>query len=276
MPKRLTPALMLIGALLVLPPTMLSAEPTYRSKSLSKWLELYVNADANTAAEGQAKQAIRAIGTNAIPTLMRLVVNRNPAAQQAAKNGFDILGPIATPAIPALTNLLYATNPVTRLYAAQCLSSIGAPALPALMAGLTNGSYALATDVALSIVDLGTNAKPAVPIFLKDLQHPDHFYRERAADALGNLHIEPEVVVPALTNLLTDPSPAARFIAVKSLGQFGPAALQAVPLLLPLLNSSALDSAATEALRNIAPEVLTNAPAHQSTPPPEFLDQKHP
>jgi HEAT repeat protein len=128
------------------------------------------------------------------------------------------------------------------------------------MAGLTNRSFAIGTDSALAIVNLGTNAAPAIPILLNDLQNPNHFYRERAADALGNLHIQPDVVVPALTNLLNDPTNAARFIAINSLGKFGPAARSAVPVIAPFLTNSDLDVVAKRALRQIAPEVLTNAP----------------
>jgi HEAT repeat protein len=128
------------------------------------------------------------------------------------------------------------------------------------MAGLTNRSFAIGTDSALAIVELGTNAEPAIPIFLTDLQNPNHFYRERAADALGKLHLQPALVVPALTNLLNDPTNAARLIAINSLGEFGPAARSAVTALTPYLTNSDFDVAAKMALRKIAPEVLTNSP----------------
>jgi HEAT repeat protein len=93
------------------------------------------------------------------------------------------------------------------------------------------------------------------------LRYPNHFYRERAADALGKLHIEPKKVVPALTLLLQDTSPAARYLAISGLGNFGTEARSAVPDITPFLESSdeGLRKAATDALRKIAPEVLTNA-----------------
>ena len=85
----------------------------------------------------------------------------------------------------------------------------------------------MATEAAIAIVKLGTNARPAIPIFLRDLQSPNHFVRERAADALGNLHIEPTTVVPALTNLFGDLSTAAVCLSLRSLGAFEAEALPA-------------------------------------------------
>ena len=75
-------------------------------------------------------------------------------------------------------------------------------------------------------------------------------------------------MVPALTSLLDDPSLAARHLAIQSLGQFGPAARSAVPAILSFLTNSNLDYTAKAALREIAPEVLTNLP-----PPPEASRQ---
>ena len=116
---------------------------------------------------------------------------------------------------------------------------------------------------ALAIVELGTNASPAVPIFLRHLEHPNHFYRERAADALGNLHIEPETIVPALTHLLRDDSKAARYLAIRGLGSFEFRARSAMPALTALLSDAedGVRKAATNTLRKIAPEVISNAPS---------------
>jgi HEAT repeat protein len=238
-----------------------SAEPKYQGRSLTKWLSLFREAEADTAQEKRASEAVRAIGTNAIPQLLRMLTSEDFQVQMDAKSAFTILGPVAAPAVPALAKLLAGTNELDMFMAAQALGEIGAPALPVLMETLTNRHYKVATQAYLAIPALGTNARPAIPILLRDLQHPNHFYRERAAGALGGLHIEPEIVVPALTNLLDDPSPAARWIALNALGAFGPAARSAVPVIKPFLTDSNFDVAAKIALREIAPEVLTNLPS---------------
>src|ERR1041385_3654595 len=236
------------------------AEPTYQSKSLTKWLKVFEKSEPNSAEENRARDAVRTIGTNAIPNLIKMLRSEDLELQQAGKNGFEILGQVGAPAVPELAQLLVGTNELARFWAAQALGEIGAPALPALMAGLTNHHFAVGTDAALGIVKLGTNAAPALPILLKDLQHPDRYHRERAADALGNLHIQPELVVPALANLLRDPSPAACTLALNSLAQFGSGARSAAPLIIPLLTNPDFADAAKLALREIAPEMLTNAP----------------
>src|SRR5882762_8265634 len=50
-----------------------SAEPTYQNKSLSKWLEVYTEAKPDSPEERQAREAVRAIGTNAVPYLIKMV-----------------------------------------------------------------------------------------------------------------------------------------------------------------------------------------------------------
>jgi HEAT repeat protein len=237
-----------------------SAEPKYQGRSLSKWLSAFRKAKDDSAEEKHASEAVRAIGTNAVPQLLRMLTNADLQVQLDAKNGFTILGPVAAPAVPALATIMAGTNELNVFIAAQALGEIGPPALSALMETMSNRHFKLATEAYLAIGGLGTNARPVIPILLNDLQNPNHFYRERAADALGSLHIEPETVVPALTNLLTDTSPAARWIAINSLGRFGPAARSAVPVITPFLTTPNFEETAKIALREIAPEALTNAP----------------
>ena len=239
-----------------------SAEPKHGGKSLTEWLQLYQKADEGTSEERQAGMAVRTIGTNALPYLTEWIVSEDLEKQFKAKDGFQILGAAAAPAIPSLGKMLTSTNEVVSFVAAQSLGHIGAPALPELLAGLTNRHFKVGTASALAIADLGTNALPAIPIFLRHLEHPNHFYRERAADALGNLHIEPETVVPALTKLLQDDSKAARYLAISGLENFQALARPAVPAITAILTDpdEGLREAATNALRRIAPEVIRNAP----------------
>ena len=155
--------------------TAWSAEPEYGGKSLTDWLKLYQKADEGTSDERQATAAVRSIGTNALPQLVKWVASDDLDEQFQAKNGFQILGAAAGSAAPSLGKMLTSTNEVISVMAGQCLGDIGAPALPELLAGLTNRHFRVATAAALAIVELGTNASPAVPIFLQHLKHPNHF-----------------------------------------------------------------------------------------------------
>src|SRR2546430_5386123 len=241
----------------------LSAEPKHGDKSLTEWLQIYQKAAEGTSDERQAVAAVRTIGTNALPYLTKWIASEDLDQQLKAKDGFQILGPVGESAVPSLGKMLTSTNEAISFIAGQCLGHIGAPALPELLAGLTNRHFRVGTAAALAIVDLGTNASSAVPIFLRHLEHPNHFYRERAADALGKLHIEPETVVPALIRLLEDNSKAARYFAISGLENFQARARPAVPAITVILTDpdEGLREAATNALRQIAPEVLTNKPS---------------
>ena len=246
-----------------LPSATIAAEPSYANKSLSTWLKAYQDAQSGSAAERQSQQALRSIGTNGIPYLLKMLAQDDLNTQQAAANTFEVLGPIGAPAVPQLAKMLTDTNPVIGLLAGTALGNIGPPALPSLMDALTNRHYGVGTRAALAIVKLGTNAAPALPIFLRDLKSPNHFVRERAADALGNLHIEPATVVPALTNLFDDVSPAAVCLSLQSLAAFETEARFVAPAIKSMFKdpNENVRAAATIALERIAPDLLTNSPA---------------
>ncbi len=141
----------------LLPP----GEPGYEGKKLSTWID---ELQALTRAE-QANpktpqvRAMRAIGTNAIPWLLKEIerhpngaawrrrVNQvlykqtliryrvpYPNHQNRAEVGFRALGELGEPAIPAILALV-AKYPG---YVPQTLAAIGPPAIPALQNCLTN------------------------------------------------------------------------------------------------------------------------------------------
>jgi len=254
--------LLLITAIAVLC-SVHGAEPRYKGTTLSKWLTIYQAAEEGSSTEQQAEVAVRTIGTNTLPYLTKWIASGDLDVATRAKLGFKILGPAAAPAVPTLAPMLISTNEVLALTAGPALASIGSSAVPVFLSALTNRSYKISLHVLLALPDLGTNARPAFPFLLTELKHPNHFYRERAADALGALHIEPEAVVPALTALLTDASQAARFHAVNGLAEFGPSARSAAPAILKIMQEDEnMRPAARKALSRIAPEVLTNVPAH--------------
>ena len=174
---------------------MESEELHYQHKTLARWLKLYQTAKPGSSEEAKSVAAVQAIGTNAVPELLGMLSARDVSRQQAAANGFAILGPAGAAGVPALDRLLNGTNTVVAVLAANALGHIGVPSLPVLLNELTNQNYNAATLATLAILDLGTNAAPAIPRFIDDLESPDHFVRERAADALGNLRLQPDVVV---------------------------------------------------------------------------------
>jgi tetratricopeptide (TPR) repeat protein len=136
-------------------------EPSWRGKSLSKWLLEAKNSDSGFFDHKDPKvlkcrDAVRSIGTNAIPTLLRILQAKDSKLKQAAMDlierqnlikvpiqssddrkglatiGFYFLGDLATNAVPALIELSknspspqsksIAANTLIRLYPAKSVA----------------------------------------------------------------------------------------------------------------------------------------------------------
>ena len=266
-------------------------EPYYRGKSLSQWINVYLSSYGGSPEENEAEEAVRAIGTNGIPFLIRCIGYETPPwkrqfhwmvngtighikpswiltddmkdKQMYAVMAFVILESSAEPAVPALNEILNTGGEFSSFLATKALGSIGKPALEALLAALQSDREPVAIQASSVIGELGTNGWPAVPILLNQLDDQRKAIRIRAVVALGELRHQPEIVVPALTNFFGR-WPEAHYCTLEALGQFGTNATSALPTIIATLsnqNGGARD-AATNALREIAPEMLTNAPAH--------------
>ena len=254
-------ALLGLGAVVVL--VTKPAEPSHQGKPLSFWLE-EIGYNQPETSRDEARKAIRAIGTNAIPWLiadLRLdeprwkrifkewatkqpivkVTYRTPDARGfEAAWGFHALGAAGSPAIPELVKLLD-QNPG---HVPAALSWIGVDAVPALVAALThtnrhvraNAGGALANAVSAGGIPR-TAAAAAVPIWLEQLKDSDANLRYYAAWGLGTIGQQASICVPALIQALDDPVPAVQSASAKSLQDFGPAAVDAVPALTSLFSS---------------------------------------
>jgi hypothetical protein len=149
-------AAVLVLAFLALPAYLIPRsppEPTYNGKPLHFWLDQLVRsrmsgvpAVLNADKTGEAQAAIRAIGTNAIPTLLRMVrAHDSPLKHRLilllhrqslipvpwhtdgeyhfqAAAAFQVLGHSASPAAPELMDLaLHDPDPAVRHAAADAL-----------------------------------------------------------------------------------------------------------------------------------------------------------
>src|SRR5712691_9374007 len=102
--------------------TLPSREPHYQGRSLTDWLNDYARTqfandpepwtpawtDGDRAVRARAESAVRQIGTNALPFLMKMVTSKYELKGYGpvAALGFQILGPAAKPAVPALVAML--------------------------------------------------------------------------------------------------------------------------------------------------------------------------
>jgi len=259
-------ALAAIGALLCASRTK---EPSFQGRTLGDWLADIANTEDSEPET--ARNAVRQIGTNAIPHLLGMMraedsklketfitlldkahINRIRIPNASDKHsraflGFWALGPQASSAIPELKAL--ASNPKFVSTAARALVEIGPAGVEAAVAGLadTNAIVRRQTAGALGfpgIVRFTTNATPAqmavlraqaefaIPPLIRALSDSDELTRARAATSLGLFGQNPELAVPALIKNLHETNGwRVPASAAKGLGRFGTNAASALPAL---------------------------------------------
>lgn len=277
-----------ILALAVLWQLLRDREPSYQGRTLSEWVEQAGPAYLWNDSDEQVK-AVRAIGTNAIPTILDWIsYEPSPLRKKMAELAetlpfgirpdsisfaeeradravtvFHILGPRAQAAIPELTRLAL-TAPDQRR-AVRCiiaLTHLGPEALPSALALVTNSPPHTRSYAILTLHAYGTNAAVAVPILVQYLSDKDNWIAEDAATTLGGFGSLRSVVIQSLTNAMRSLSTQARVRAVEIILQAKAPTSETVPALLPLLTDPeyTVRDATTNVLLEIAPELFTNAP----------------
>jgi len=233
-------------------------EPSYQGRTLSHWFDQVPPGSVWTDSD---KAPIRAIGTNAIPTILKwisyepsplrneiamLVGHLSPDlsrrlfihAQQRADRAvtvFSILRSQARVAIPELARLALTASDRDR--ACRCIDSlrhIGPEALPAVLTLATNGPPDASHYAIVTLPGFGTNAAVAVPFLIQCLDDKNSKIADTAEDTLGTL--DRSAVFSALTNALQSPSAQVRAHAVSCFQWMRTPASEVVPVLEPLLS----------------------------------------
>jgi len=216
------------------------SDPRYQGKRLSEWLKNYdhyrpsVN-DLWVDQMRQTDEAVRNLGTNCIPLLLRLMEAKDSrlktrmfeflgdhgfgdisftSAEQfhyRAFRGFLVLGAMATNAVPQLLSIYSrSTDEQGKALVQECFGFIG----PA--------------------------ASNAVPLLMSNIFSADEPIKMTAIRSLGQIHCNPEVVVPKLALLLEDKYPVNQMEAARALEQFGTDAHAVVPKLIELLDHTSI------------------------------------
>ncbi len=251
----------------------------------------YENDTRETPGYYQAVEAITSMGTNAVPFLLNwiqyvppkwkvrflsgtwklpmfirntafarwLVDDQKLVNAGLAVSGFRVLGPQAGSALADLTALLKsARSGETAAREIEAIACLGSNALPALLTVLTNSADPyFSFNAAMAIGSMGTNARPAIPVLIECLQRDNPTVVCYAAITLGKLHLEPDLVVPALAKALQ--SRSDNFNWKVHMGIItGLESYRAVGELEKMLDDphDIVRSYVTNVLRIIAPEVL--------------------
>lgn len=280
-----------IGVVALLP----EREPQYNGKKLSEWMDVPSRGidSRHTAQVAEAIKAIRAIGTNALPCLLRWAELENPnwlwrTAERCKNFGFNwpqrfvflkvrqranawtalhILGRTASPAIPAVGRI--AMNSPSPEYAIAFLSDIGPDGIPELLRVIARGKgerRLRAMDFIKLVPDLGTNGPAVAKVLLNCMGDSDQDIAGCAADLLGVMSLEPKIAVPALVERLQDERVSVRYRASRALENLAVKNVavadlrDAVPALVTAREDPdfTIRDSVTRVLQKIAPEVLTN------------------
>jgi len=223
-------------------------EPTYQGRTLSDWTrDIDPHGGSLVGHEPLAFTAISQIGTNAIPTLLKWLSERDPpeplkpglascfTMPRSARAGFAfcILADKARPAIPNLVQIARRSSDVTRSdLCAIALASIGPEALPSLLSLATNATPETRRCAIYALLRLPDNqsALPAVPVLINSFADKDVTAADIAADILHRLSLPATIVIPALTNAMRSSSAPIRMRAVRCLGWHHEDAVSAIPL----------------------------------------------
>jgi HEAT repeat protein len=156
--------------------------------------------------------------------------------------------------VPELINAFNGKDEHLRKLAAGALNEMGADAseaLPTLIAALNDRNAFVRGYVAGALASMGPRTRPVFPALVKALKDSDWVVRCKAAGALVRAGADTGIMVPALTRMLKDKSRYVPQVAVRLLGDLGPAAAPAIPDLRGFLRRGWPEAA--EALGKIGP-----------------------
>ena len=245
--KNAVSAQALVGAL---------AEIGKGDEELGRWLEPCLLEAIHDPDRGTRSIALTALGKvrvnpkKGIPALLEALDDPSPGTRSAALMGLAEYGAAAKETVPRIVALLEAKNHGTAMMAAAALGDLGtnaASAIPALVKALDSPEDDLRHNAANALGKFGPAARPAIPALEKLLRHSSGMEQENAAVSLWRLDGRTDVVPILIDSLKSqgtwDPlerqNPnGVRSFAVSQLGEIGPPAKAAVPLLQQMLQTA--------------------------------------
>lgn len=232
----------------------------------------------------EAEAAIRSMGTNAVPHLIRMLPEREAAWKQKyndivwkllgsdwsraqrfllggrsplAARALGVIGPLAKESVPVLiqnmTNTFGGGAPTEYDFA---LSAIGAESVLPLLHALSHPDEIVRYCAWDALEHCDTNLVLAVPELIKLTKSQDEDTRRQSIRLLGLYVSNDSRTLPALVESLNDRSGAVRYWAAQGLASQGAKANDALPALLESLNDS--DTNVQAAARSAITQIDTN------------------
>ena len=238
-------------------------EPVYKGKPLSTWLNHHVPSSAARPPYGsvgwkEAHQAIQTVGSNSVPTLVRMLSSRDKP-----KWLLDTASFVRNKGLPISEFRSSRELHEEAEYAFEILGSEAVSAVPELIRIYEqNISRSSRRCAAGALGNIGKGAQDAVPILIRNFSHSDPEVRWNAVTAVIGIRGNPPLVIPALTAALADSSVNVRWNALAGLSYYGRRAQSAVPKIMEMLSDPGMvgDAAITNQVATtiwrIAPEKI--------------------
>ncbi len=170
-----------------------------------------------------------------VPALVEQLSSADRSEARSALDQLSKLGEKAVPAIPALIDLLRSPDPQVAVYAATTLESIGPsaePAAEALLETVFNENPAVRRAAIEALQAIDPDPEKMEPVLERLLLEGDATVIVPALETFAEFG---EQAVPRVRDLLKRPDLA--YWGVVLAGDIGPAAADAVPELIPLLDN---------------------------------------
>jgi HEAT repeat protein len=244
-------------------------EPEYQGKNLTYWLASIRNNQLQflnlRPKPGQpAAEAFQSMGAKAVPFLRRELRSMDLSRRKHAADAAHAIGPAAKELesdllASAVTTANSNHDPYSEIWA---LAAMGPESIGLLTNMFTNQNKWARQRTCDALYMADYDAEPAVPALMQSLEDVDPDVRGEAAQALGHVHKQLDVVLPALLKNLNDPVASVRWVTADALGLLGSDAKSAFPVLLEAWRKepdSTVRPFAAGALKKIDPEAAAMA-----------------
>jgi hypothetical protein len=287
--------LAVIAAVIAIFIALIPREPKYQGHTLSQWIKESAPHRSPDPQTTKAVEAMRQIGTNGLPWLIKWIGAKEPAGWQLratragrlprwvrlrllpslfginsynlhrrlALDGFLLLGSDAAPAVPDLLQIIASSSNSSP--ASGALDCIGIAGLPAALNVLTNRANSidlrLAAAVWINRTDPKAENEMILSLMAECLRGKTSNLTRISAGILANHRAEPDLVVPFFISWLTNSDWEVRSSAARGLCQYRQRATSAVPALVTALNDKdpIVRLTAEDALSEIDPAALEKA-----------------
>ena len=234
-------------------------QPSYNGKPLSYWISRYDDrilgkVSLRSIDQHEADEALREIGTNALPYLLKLAGRKDSALKQGF---FSIYRRQSWLKLPIHDAQFYRAEST---YGFAALHAIARPAVPGLIRLLKDEDFQIRAIAANNLAMIGPEAEEAIPALFPLLDERNHGTPIlEAMMALGAIHRRPEIVLPRLLEFLNGDRKDWNYQspALDAIGRYGSGAKDLAPVIITFLDDpdASRKSSAESALFKIDPQL---------------------